>query len=67
MRLAGYDPKQMSKMLGKLLENQAKQAPKPLNYWRTHPYLPQRMARANAAANGKAQFQDYLNTTGEQQ
>ena len=66
MRAAGYDPLQMRAMLVKLLEYQSKLPPRPLNYWRTHPYIPQRMAQAQAAAKGKAEFRDYLNITGEQ-
>ncbi len=37
-----------------------------MNYWRTHPYIPQRMARADAEAKGGAEFRDFLNITGEQ-
>ncbi len=66
MRLAGYDPSQMKVMLAKLLEHQAKEPLRPLNYWRTHPYLPQRIAMASQIAAGKADFRDYLNMTGEE-
>ena len=65
MREAGYDPLQMRLMLGKLLAHENKQPLRPLNYWRTHPYLPQRMARADAEAKGAAEFKDFLNITGE--
>ena len=66
MREAGYDPLQMRVMLGVLLDYQAKQPLRPLNYWRSHPYIPQRMAQADAQAKGKAEFRDYLNITGEE-
>ena len=66
MKKAGYDPLQMRVMLGKLLEYQNKQPRHPLNYWRTHPYIPERMARADAEAKGKPEFRDYLNVTGEE-
>ena len=66
MRKAGYDPRQMKLMLAKLLEYQAKQPPRPLNYWRTHPFVPERMARADAEAKGKTEYRDYLNMTGEE-
>ena len=66
MTKAGYDPTQMRAMLGKLLEHQAKEPPRPLNYWRTHPFIPQRMARADQTAKGKAEFKDYLNITGDE-
>ncbi|MBI3601956.1 MAG: M48 family metalloprotease [Candidatus Omnitrophica bacterium] len=65
MKLAGYDPHQMKVMLSKVLQYQMKQGPQPMSYWRTHPYIPQRIARVDAQANGKNQFQDYLNLTGE--
>lgn len=64
MRLAGYDPLQMKKMLAKLLEDQAKHSTQPLRYWRTHPYIPARMAQADAEAKGHAEYRDYLNMTG---
>lgn len=67
MKRAGYDPSQMRAMLGKLLEHQMKEPPRPFIYWRTHPFIPQRMARAAQAANGAAGFRDYLNITGEQE
>ncbi len=66
MRLAGYNPLEMKKMLGKLLADEAKQEPRPLNYWRTHPYIPARMAQADAQAKGSAEYRDYLNITGTQ-
>ena len=66
MRKAGYDASQMREMLGKLLEYQAKMPPRPLSYWRTHPYIPQRMSQAQAEASGEAGFRDYLNLTGEE-
>ncbi len=67
MKRAGYDPSQMRVMLGKLLEHQMKEPLRPFTYWRTHPFIAQRMARAAQAANGAAGFRDYLNITGEQE
>ncbi len=66
MRMAGYDPMQMKSMLGKLLKYQADKGPRRLVYWRTHPYIPQRMAQAAVEARGKAEFREYLNITGEE-
>jgi predicted Zn-dependent protease len=66
MRLAGYDPTAMKLMLNALLEHQSKESLRPLNYWRTHPFLPQRMARAAAEARGTMEYRDYLNVTGEE-
>lgn len=65
MKKAGYDPSQMRVMLGKLLEYENKQPLRPKTYWRTHPYIPQRMAKADGWAKGKVEFRDYLNVTGE--
>ncbi len=66
MKRAGYDPLQMRVMLGKLLEHQMKEPLQPFGYWRTHPYISQRMAKADAAAKGAAEYRDYLNITGEE-
>ena len=66
MRKAGYKPLHMRLMLGKLLDYQAKQPPRVFSYWRTHPYIPQRMAQADSEAKGKVEFKDYLNITGEE-
>lgn len=67
MKLAGYDPHQMRVMLRKLLAEQNKKGPQPMSYWRSHPYISQRMAKVDAEANGgKGQFKDYLNLTGEE-
>lgn len=66
MRLAGYDPSQMKVMLAKLLKEQNKKGSQPMSYWRTHPYIPLRIAKVDAEANGKGQFKDYLNLTGEE-
>ncbi len=66
LRLAGFKTSAMPSMLSKLLKNQEKEPLRPLNYWRTHPYLSQRIARANSVAVGRKGFQDYLNTVGEE-
>lgn len=66
MKKAGYDATQMRAMLGELLNYVAKQPARPMSYWRTHPFIPQRMAQADIAANGKSEFKDYLNITGEE-
>ncbi len=65
MTLAGYDPSQMRKMLGKLLDYQNKQPPRPMSYWRSHPYIPLRIAKVDEQVGGQNQFRSYLNLTGE--
>ncbi len=66
MKGAGYDASQMRSMLSALLEHQMKEPLRPFSYWRTHPYIPQRMAKAAEAAKGAVEFRDYLNITGEE-
>jgi beta-barrel assembly-enhancing protease len=66
MKLAGYDPTQMKPVLEKLLAESNKRGPQPLSYWRSHPYIPMRIAKVEAEAHGKNQFKDYLNLTGEE-
>ena len=66
MRLAGYDPHQMKPMLAKLLDYQNKRGLQPKSYWRTHPYIPLRIAKVDIEASNKNQFKDYLNLTGEE-
>jgi predicted Zn-dependent protease len=65
MKAAGYDPKGMIEMLGILREQANKQPIREFSYWRTHPYLPERMAAANKEVSGSMEFKDYLNLTGE--
>ncbi|HOW35110.1 MAG TPA: Maf family nucleotide pyrophosphatase [Candidatus Omnitrophota bacterium] len=62
---AGYDPKAMAGFLKRLLEIQAKEPPRDFSYWRTHPFIPQRIAASNQVVSGQLEFKDYLNLTGE--
>ena len=62
---AGYDPQGMTEMLAILKAKQDKEPARPYSYWRTHPYIPQRIASANQAISGQIEFRDYLNLTGE--
>lgn len=65
-KAAGYDPSQMAAFLKKLGEIQAKESSKEYSYWRTHPYIPQRISAVNQEVKGTLEFKDYLNLTGEQ-
>lgn len=65
MKLAGYDPGEMVKLLGKLKEEQEKSPIRPHSYWRTHPFIAQRISIVNQAITGKMEFKDYLNLMGE--
>ena len=65
MKLAGYDSSQMKGMLARLLQEENKKGAQPMNYWRTHPYIPLRIAKVDMEAHGKNQSKDYINLTGE--
>lgn len=62
---AGYDPQGVVEFLKKLKEKQDKEPLQPFSYWRTHPFIPQRIAAVNQEISGQIGFRDYLNLTGE--
>ncbi len=61
MKKAGYDPKEMVKFLGKLKKEEEDAEVKSYSYWRTHPFVAQRIAVVNQEISGKLEFKDYLN------
>ncbi len=63
---AGYNPEGMAGSLKVLQKAAAKEPTNEFSYWRTHPYLTQRISAANKAVTGTLEFKDYLNLTGEQ-
>ncbi len=65
LKKAGYKPEGIVDFLAKLKEKQEKQPIRPYSYWRTHPFIPQRIAAANKEITGKLEFKDYLNLTEE--
>ncbi len=67
MKKAGYNPEEMAKMLMKLKAQEAKESSNPFSYWRTHPYLTQRIAAARQVSSQELGFKDYLNLTGERE
>jgi len=67
MEKAGYDPEEMVEVLKTLLRLQEKRPLRQYSYWRTHPYLSQRIAAANQEISGELGFTDYLNLIGEEQ
>ncbi len=67
LKKAGYDPNEAANMLKILKAQQDKEPSRPYSYWRTHPYLTQRIASANKASSDTLSFREYLNLTGEQQ
>lgn len=62
---AGYNPEGMAGFLKKLSELQEKESAKQFSYWRTHPFISQRVAAANQEVSGSLEFKDYLNLIGE--
>ena len=65
LKKAGYDPSAMVRVLVKLREEQEKSPASEYSYWRTHPFIPQRISVVNQAITGKLDFKDYLNLMGE--
>jgi len=57
---AGFDPKAMIGVLELLYEESSKKL-RPLNYFRTHPYVHERIAALNKEIRGHMDFKDYLN------
>jgi len=63
MKAAGYDPQGMIELL-QILKREEEKAPlRSFSYWRTHPFLSQRVGVVNQAITGKLEFRDYLNVT----
>ncbi len=62
---AGFSPLGMAGFLKKLSKVQEKLGSKPYAYWRTHPFIPQRIAAVNQEVSGSLDFKSYLNLTGE--
>lgn len=65
LKKAGYDPNAMVQVLVELREDQEKGPVREYSYWRTHPFIPQRISVVNQAITGKMDFKDYLNLMGE--
>ncbi|MCK5014710.1 MAG: M48 family metalloprotease [Candidatus Omnitrophica bacterium] len=64
LKKAGYDPKAMVAFLKKLKAEGEKDPLKKYSYWRTHPYISQRISVVNQEITGKLEFKDYLNLIG---
>ncbi|MCK5084001.1 MAG: M48 family metalloprotease, partial [Candidatus Omnitrophica bacterium] len=64
LKKAGYNPKAMVAFLEKLKIEKEKAPRNRYSYWRTHPYLSQRISVVNQEITGKLEFRDYLNLTG---
>jgi len=66
MKKAGYDPQAMVIFLEKLREEQEKYPTRKYSYWRTHPYIAQRIGIVNKEITGQIDFRGYLNLTGNE-
>jgi predicted Zn-dependent protease len=63
LKKAGYDPQGMVTFFETLKAEQEKEPLNQYGYWRTHPYISQRIAVVRQAISGKLEFRDYLNLT----
>lgn len=66
MKEAGYDPQGMIKVLEVLRNSEYKAPAREVNYWRTHPYIPERIGIVNKEITGQLDFEGYLNLTGNE-
>ncbi len=60
-KLAGYDPQGMVSFLMKLQEVDKRRPLRPLNYFKTHPYVPDRIRMVKQELGGKMDINDYIN------
>lgn len=61
IKSAGYDPKGMIKFLEKLQEINRKKPPAPYSYFKTHPYIPDRIRVVKQELGENIGFTDYIN------
>ncbi|MDD2679914.1 MAG: Maf family nucleotide pyrophosphatase [Candidatus Omnitrophica bacterium] len=60
-KLAGYDPHAMIKFLEKLQEVERRRPLQEKNYYKTHPYVPDRIRIVKEELGEKIDFDDYIN------
>ncbi len=60
-RLAGYNPRAMVSFLEKLQEINRRKPPAPKSYFKTHPYVPDRIRTVKEEVGEKITFNDYIN------
>lgn len=60
-KLAGYDPKGMIAFLGKLEDINKRRPPREYSYYKTHPYVPDRIRVVKEELGEKITFDDYIN------
>jgi len=60
-KLAGYDPRGMIDFLEKLQEMNKRKPPRPKSYFKTHPYVPDRIRVVKQELGESLNFTDYIN------
>ncbi|MFA5005273.1 MAG: Maf and M48 domain-containing protein [Candidatus Omnitrophota bacterium] len=60
-KLAGYDPRGMVTFLQKLQEINRRSPPRQYSYYKTHPYVPDRIRVVKQELGQKIDFDDYIN------
>ncbi|MGB4520982.1 MAG: M48 family metalloprotease, partial [Candidatus Omnitrophota bacterium] len=60
-KLAGYNPEGMIKFLEKLQEINKRKPAGPYNYFKTHPYIPDRIRVVKEELGQRMNFNDYIN------
>ncbi len=66
-QLAGYDPHAMISFLKKLQAINRRRPLQPINYFKTHPYVPDRIRTVKEELGDKINFGDYINIEEEKQ
>jgi len=66
LQKSGYDPNGMAGALEVLRKEQERAPRAQISYFRTHPYLAERVAMVNQTITGSIGFKDYLNLTGNE-
>jgi predicted Zn-dependent protease len=61
LKLAGYDPNAMITFLEKLQEVNRRKPLTPMNYFKTHPYVPDRIRVVKQELGERIEFKDYIN------
>lgn len=66
LQAAGYDPNAIVSVLETLQAEQRKRAPSRIAYFRTHPYVSERIGVVKREIQGYLDFNSYLNLTGQE-
>ncbi|MCM8801309.1 MAG: Maf family nucleotide pyrophosphatase [Candidatus Omnitrophica bacterium] len=65
LKLAGYNPYAMITFLKKLEEIERRKPARPKSYFKTHPYVPDRIRAVKQEIGEKISFTDYINIEGK--